>query len=58
MTTPVVREDTPRVACPTCGQPMRREFDGIRVPPMPSVFWFCTNAACAEGKNNKLYHGG
>jgi len=37
---------------------MRREFDGVRVPPMPGIFWFCTNAACEEGKGNKLYSGG
>ncbi|MCH7653291.1 MAG: hypothetical protein IIB14_06395 [Chloroflexi bacterium] len=58
MTTPVERQDTPTAACPSCGNPMRREFDGVRVPPMPTIFWFCTNAACEEGKGNKLYSGG
>ena len=37
---------------------MRREFDGVRNPPMPGVFWFCTNADCEDGKRNRLYSGG
>ena len=44
--------------CPICGQPMRRELDGARVPPMPHVFWFCTNSNCADGEKNKLFRGG
>ena len=24
--------------CPRCGEPMRRERDGVRMPPMPQVF--------------------
>ena len=37
---------------------MRREHDGVRMPPMPKVFWFCTNVECADGKQNRLYSGG
>lgn len=37
---------------------MRKEYDGIRQPPMPSVFWFCTNSACADGERNRLFQGG
>ncbi len=44
--------------CPKCGQDMRREHDGVRVPPMPKVFWFCTNVDCDDGRNNRLYSGG
>ena len=58
MTTPVVREKVEELACPTCGKPMRREFDGVRNPPMPGVFWFCTNFECEDGKRNKIYSGG
>ena len=58
MTTPVVREDVEKATCPTCGEPMRREFDWVRNPPMPGVFWFCTNADCADGKGNRIYSGG
>ena len=55
MTTP----NTPRPSiCPACGEPMRRELDGMRVPPMPQVFWFCTNAHCEDGRRNKLFRGG
>ena len=49
---------TPPASCPTCGQPMRRELDGMRVPPMPQVFWFCTNSSCADGNRNRLFRGG
>ena len=45
-------------SCPTCGETMRREIDGTRVPPMPHVFWFCTNSECADGQRNRLYRGG
>ena len=48
----------PPVPCPTCGQPMRREFDGMRTPPMPKVFWFCINVDCEDGKENRTFHGG
>ena len=58
MTTPVAREQVGDLRCPTCGEPMRREFDGVRNPPMPGVFWFCTNADCEDGKRNRLYSGG
>ena len=58
MTTPAEREPVPEVPCPVCKQNMRREFDGVRQPPMPSVFWFCTNAQCDDGKRNHLYQGG
>ena len=44
--------------CPACGSPMRKEYDGVRQPPMPRVFWFCTNARCPEGKDNLLFQGG
>ena len=44
--------------CPTCGQGMRRELDGVRVPPMPRVFWFCVNGDCQEGRQNQVYRGG
>jgi hypothetical protein len=37
---------------------MRREFDGVRNPPMPGVFWFCTNTECEDGGRNRLYSGG
>ncbi|MBI2855578.1 MAG: hypothetical protein HYX93_01880 [Chloroflexi bacterium] len=45
-------------ACPACGQPMRREYDGVSLPPKPHVFWFCTNRACPDGQHNKLFSGG
>lgn len=44
--------------CPTCGEPMRREIDGVRLPPMPGVFWFCPNKDCPDGKRNRIYSGG
>ena len=44
--------------CPVCGEPMRREVDGVRVPPMPHTFWFCTNRDCDDGKRNRIYSGG
>ena len=44
--------------CPTCKQPMRREMDGVRTPPMPTIFWFCTNKECKDGERNKLFRGG
>ena len=50
--------NTARSACPKCGHDMRREHDGVRVPPMPKVFWFCTNSDCEDGRNNRLYSGG
>ena len=58
MTTPVAHENVESAPCPTCGEPMRREFDGVRNPPMPSLFWFCTNTDCKDGTRNKLYMGG
>ena len=58
MTTPVVREDVEKTKCPVCGQPMRRESDGVRNPPMPGTFWFCTNIDCEDGKRNRVYSGG
>ena len=50
--------NTTASACPKCGLSMRREHDGVRVPPMPKVFWFCTNSDCKDGRNNRLYSGG
>ena len=44
--------------CPRCGEPMRRERDGVRMPPMPQVFWFCVNIECEDGKRNQIYSGG
>ena len=44
--------------CPKCQQPMRREIDGARQPPMPQVFWFCMNQDCEEGGKNRVYSGG
>ena len=58
MTTPVVREEPGDLSCPACGGNMRREFDGVRNPPMPKVFWFCTKPECGDGKRNRLYSGG
>lgn len=58
MTTPVVQEKIDNVRCPTCGEAMRREFDGVRTPPMPGIFWFCINPNCDDGKRNKIYSGG
>ena len=55
MTTPNKRD---HAMCPACGEAMRRELDGLRVPPMPQVFWFCTNSDCKDGENNKLFRGG
>ena len=46
------------VECPTCTEPMRRELDGVRFPPMPHVFWFCATRDCQDGKRNRLYSGG
>ncbi len=37
---------------------MRKEYDGVRQPPMPSVFWFCVNPDRPDGKQNRVYHGG
>ena len=37
---------------------MRKEYDGVRQPPMPSAFWFCTNKTCADGVRNRLFQGG
>ena len=50
--------DGKSAVCPVCGTQMRREHDGVRVPPMPNVFWFCVNVDCEEGRNNRLYSGG
>ena len=58
MTEPVARERVDTPACPSCDSPMRREFDGVRNPPLPGVFWFCTDLECDDGRRNKLYHGG
>jgi len=58
MTTPVARESVEQAPCPNCGKPMRREFDGVRNPPAPGVFWFCTNLECEDGKRNPLFSGG
>ena len=44
--------------CPTCRQPKRIEMDGVRTPPMPTIFWFCTNKECIDGERNKLFRGG
>ena len=37
---------------------MRREFDGVRNPPMPGVFWFCTELDCEDGRRNRVFSGG
>ena len=58
MTIPVAREEVAEVPCPVCEEPMRREFDGVRSPPMPEVFWFCTNRNCEDGRRNRVYSGG
>ena len=58
MTTPVVRDDAGELSCLKCGKAMRREFDGVRNPPMPGVFWFCVNPECEDGRRNRLYSGG
>ena len=58
MTTPVTTEHEDRVSCPRCEAPMRREYDGMRSPPMPEVFWFCTNAECVDGVRNRIFSGG
>ena len=58
MTVPVVRQNVTKIACPTCQKRMRREFDGVRNPPMPGVFWFCTNQECEDGKRNRVFSGG
>ncbi len=47
-----------QAACPNCGEPMRREKDGVRLPPMPGVFWFCRNVDCEDGKRNRVFSGG
>ena len=47
-----------KAACPTCGEAMRREKDGVRLPPMPNVFWFCPNLKCEDGKRNRVFSGG
>ena len=47
--------DNNQTACPVCGEPMRREFDGVRNPPMPHVFWFCINPKCDDGNRNKIF---
>jgi len=58
MTQPVSREEVPEISCPICEHAMRREFDGVRNPPMPGIFWFCTNTDCQDGKRNRIYSGG
>ena len=58
MTTESNTNTVPASVCYKCGQEMRREHDGVRVPPMPKVFWFCTNVDCEDGKGNRLYSGG
>ncbi len=58
MTTPAERDNTPPASCPVCGEAMRKEYDGVRQPPMPSAFWFCTNKTCADGVRNRLFQGG
>ena len=47
-----------QAVCPKCKEPMRRERDGVRAPPMPEIFWFCTNQKCEDGKSNKVFSGG
>ena len=54
----MAREPTEKTPCPTCGEPMRREMDGVRAPPLPGVFWFCTNRDCEDGRKNRIYSGG
>ena len=46
------------VTCPVCNQLMRKEYDGVRRPPAPKIFWFCVNTQCEEGSGNRLYQGG
>ena len=58
MATPDESDSVETPSCPICGQSMRREIDGVRNPPMPGVFWFCTNVDCEDGKKNPLYSGG
>ena len=58
MTEPVAREQVEAAVCPICESPMRREFDGVRNPPLPGIFWFCTNLECEDGRRNRLYSGG
>ena len=58
MTVPVHREWLEPVQCPICEEPLRREFDGVRNPPAPGVFWFCTNADCTDGARHKIFSGG
>ena len=58
MTTPVTNENANSLPCPRCGASMRREYDGVRNPPMPQVFWFCFNADCEDGVRNRIYSGG
>ena len=55
MTRPIERNPA---MCPNCKEPMRRELDGVRAPPMPKLFWFCTNRDCEDGKRNRVYSGG
>ena len=51
-------EDRAMAICPKCGSEMRRELNGVRLPPMPGAFWFCTNLDCEDGKRNRVYSGG
>jgi len=51
-------DDQKQATCPTCGEPMRREKDGVRLPPMPGIFWFCRNRECPDGTRNRVYSGG
>ena len=44
--------------CPSCGHPMRKERNGVRVPPTPGVFWFCADLDCEDGLQNRVFHGG
>lgn len=55
MSTPAQSQRAP---CPKCGESMRQEKDGVRLPPMPHVFWLCTNSRCEDGKKNRVYSGG
>ena len=56
MTNPVAREGVQTLKCPECGEPMRREHNGVRGK--PQVFWYCTNPRCSDGSTNRLYEGG
>ena len=55
MSTP---DEPQKAACPVCGDSMRREKDGVQVPPKPGVFWFCANLKCSDGKRNRVFSGG